>query len=144
MTIEILKQSDVDEDFQKQVSELMVQLLPDKKQIELRKLLEEKNQITIVYCRENEKIVGIASMCNYVVISGNKGWIEDVVVDTKARGKGVGQKLIEKLLEVAETLQLSEVLLFTADHRTAAIKLYTKLGFKQKNSRVYILDKNKN
>lgn len=140
MTIEILKQSDVDEDFQKQVSELMKQLLPDKRQIELDNILNEKNQITIAYCRENEKIIGIASMCNYVVISGNKGWIEDVVVDTKARGMGIGQKLIEKLLEVAETMQLSEVLLFTADHRTAAINLYTKLGFKQKNSRVYILE----
>jgi phosphinothricin acetyltransferase len=86
MTIEILKQGDVDEDFQKQVSELMVQLLPDKKQIGLRKILEKKNQITIVYCKENEKVIGIASMCNYAVISGNKGWIEDVVVDTKARG----------------------------------------------------------
>jgi phosphinothricin acetyltransferase len=142
MTIDILKQGDLNEGLQNQVSELVKQLLPNKKQIELSKIIEEKNQITVAYCKDNEKIIGIASMCTYVVISGNKGWIEDVIVDTKARGKGIGQKLIEKLLEVAETMELSEVLLFTADHRTAAISLYTKLGFKQKNSRVYILEKN--
>lgn len=79
-------------------------------------------------------------MGNYQVISGNKGWIEDVVVDEKVRGRGIGKKLIEKLLSVAKDRELSEVLLFTAHHRLAAINLYKKLGFKQKNSHLYIIE----
>lgn len=139
MKIGILKQVDLSEDLQNQVTELVKQLLPDRRLIELNKLLDGKNEITIAYCTENEKIVGIACMCSYQVISGNRGWIEDVVVDEKVRGTGIGKKLIEKLLSVAESMELSEVLLFTADHRVAAINLYKKLGFKQKNSNLYIL-----
>ncbi|MFM8744529.1 MAG: N-acetyltransferase family protein, partial [Cytophagales bacterium] len=85
----------------------------------------------------NYEIVGIATMCNYRVISGNKGWIEDVVVDAAARGKGVGLKMVEKLIEIAKEKGLSEVLLFTEQHRAAAISLYGKLGFTAKDSQIY-------
>ena len=90
-------------------------------------------------CKDGQTIVGIALMCHYRVLSGAKGWIEDVVVDETMRGKGIGKKLVEKLLEVAREKQLSEVLLFSADHRQAAIKLYTQLGFKRKHSGLYLL-----
>ncbi len=141
MKIGILKEEDLNSILQNQVSELFEQLSPNKKQIELNKILESKNQITLAYCTENDKIIGIASMCNYRVISGNKGWIEDVVVDKNARGKGVGRKLIEKLLEIAKQKELSEVLLFTEDHRIPAINLYNKLDFQQKESRIFTLKK---
>ena len=85
----------------------------------------------------NNKIIGIALMCNYKVISGNKGWIEDVVVDSASRGKGIGRKLINLLVEVGEKKELSEILLFTEDHRLAAINLYSSVGFKLKDSKIY-------
>ena len=139
MKIDILKEEDFNSNLQKQISELFVQLSPNKKQIKLNKVLESKNQISLAYCTENDKIIGIASLCNYKVISGNKGWIEDVVVDKNARGKGVGRKLMEKLIEISKQKGLSEVLLFTEDHRISAINLYNKLNFKQKESRIYTL-----
>ena len=139
MKISILKESDLKSSLQNQVSELFEQLSPNKKQIELNKILDSKNQITLAYCTENDKIIGIASMCNYKVISGNKGWIEDVIVDKNTRGKGVGRKLMEKLLEIAKQKDLSEVLLFTEDHRIPAINLYNKLNFQHKESRIFSL-----
>jgi phosphinothricin acetyltransferase len=99
--------------------------------------LDDKNQITVAYCEDNNKIIGIALMCTYKVISGNKGWIEDVVVDSASRGKGIGRKLINLLVEVGEKKELSEILLFTEDHRLAAINLYSKVGFKLKESKIY-------
>lgn len=71
-----------------------------------------------------------------------KGWIEDVVVDSNARGKGIGRKLMEKLLEVGKEKKLTEILLFTEDHRKSAINLYSNLGFKMKDSRIYTLQLN--
>lgn len=139
MKIEILKKEAINSDFKKQISELFKQLSPNKRQIELSEILENKNPITLAYCIENDTIIGIAAMCTYKVISGSKGWIEDVVVDENSRGKSVGQKLIEKLLETAKEKNLSEVLLFTEDHRIPAINLYNKLGFKQKESRIFVL-----
>ena len=139
MKIDILKKEDVNSNVQNQVSELFEQLGPGLKQIELHDVLESNNKITLAYCIENDKIIGIASMCTYKVVSGSKGWIEDVVVDRNARGKGVGRKLLGKLLEIAKQKELSEVLLFTEDHRIPAINLYESLGFKQKESQIYTL-----
>ena len=51
-------------------------------------------------------------MATYKVISGYKGMIEDVVVHTEYRGKGIGKKLMLKLLEEAKKLELTDVLLF--------------------------------
>lgn len=139
MKIEILKEEAINSDFKNQISELFKQLSPDKKQIGLSEILDNKNPITFAYCIENDTIIGVAAMCTYKVISGSKGWIEDVIVDENSRGRSVGQKLIEKLLETAKEKNLSEVLLFTEDHRIPAINLYNKLGFKQKESRIFVL-----
>ena len=139
MKVDIFNKELVNSNQQNQIIELFKQISPNKKQIELNKILEKENQITVAYCELNNKIVGIASMCNYKVISGNKGWIEDVVVDSEMRGQGIGKKLMEKLLEVARLKELTEILLYTEDHRIPAIKLYNNLGFKQKDSRIYYL-----
>ena len=137
MKIDILKKTDINSRVQNQVSELFKQLGGNKKQISLNELLDEKNQISLAYCSEDNEIIGIALMCTYNVISGKKGWIEDVVVNLEHRGKGIGRKMMNKLLEVANDKELSEILLFTEDHRTPAINLYSDLGFKVKDSRIY-------
>ena len=137
MEIDILTKTKLNPNVQKQVSDLFQQLGGNKKQISLTEVLDEKNQITIAYCKDKDEIIGIALMCNYNVISGKKGWIEDVVVNSEYRGKGIGRKLMNKLLEVGKEKELSEILLFTEDHRTPAINLYSDLGFIVKDSRIY-------
>ncbi|MBT8185178.1 MAG: GNAT family N-acetyltransferase [Eudoraea sp.] len=139
MKIDVLTKGDLNATLQDQIAKLFEQLGGTKPQINLKEVLEDKNQITLAYCEDNDAIVGIASMCIYKVISGRKGWIEDVVVHTESRGKGIGRKLINKLLEVGKEKKLTEMLLFTEDHRTAAIHLYSDLGFKLKGSKIYSL-----
>jgi phosphinothricin acetyltransferase len=137
MKTAILYKNDLNIAIKEQVSELFRQLSPNKNPMDLEEILNEKNQITVAYCEDNNKIIGIALMCTYKVISGNKGWIEDVVVDAASRGKGIGRKLINLLIEVGEEKELSEILLFTEDHRLAAINLYSSVGFKLKDSKIY-------
>ena len=137
MKIKVLNKTDLNSDIQNQISKLFIQLSANKKQLELAEIILPENPITLVYCEENGIVLGIASMCHYKVISGNKGWIEDVVVDSNQRGKGIGKKLVKKLIEIGSHMNLSEILLFTEDHRVQAISLYTKLGFKLKESRIY-------
>ena len=137
MKIDILKKSDIHSNTQNQVSDLFKQLGGNKKQIPLNEIFDGKNQISLAYCSENKEIIGIALMCTYTVLSGKKGWIEDVVVNSEHRGKGIGRKMINKLLEVGKEKNLSEILLFTEDHRKPAINLYSDLGFKVKESRIY-------
>ena len=142
MKFDILKKPDINQIVQKQVSDLFQQLGGDRNQVNLTEVLNEKNQITLAYCSDKDQIVGIALMCTYNVISGKKGWIEDVVVHSNYRGQGIGRKLMNKLLEVGTEKQLSEILLFTEDHRIPAITLYNDLGFRLKDSRIYTIEKN--
>lgn len=137
MKTAILNKNELNTDIKEQVSELFRQLSPNKIQLDLDELLMEQNPITVAYCMENNKILGIALMCTYKVLSGYKGWIEDVVVDSSARGKGVGRNLINLLIEEGNKKELSEILLFTEDHRVAAKNLYSSVGFKPKESKLY-------
>ncbi|MGI9552741.1 MAG: GNAT family N-acetyltransferase [Aurantibacter sp.] len=139
MEIDILHRDANNSSMQKQVSELFNQLDSKLKQLPLQRILETNNNIVFAICREGKTIIGIAAMVTYRVISGHKGMIEDVVVDTSQRGRGIGRKLMEKLLEEGRKLDLDEVLLFSAHHRTPAINLYTSLGFQLKDSGLYRL-----
>jgi len=139
MKIDILKKPDLSSAIARQISELYQQLGGDKNQVDLDAILEESNPIILAYCMDEGKVIGIASMCTYKVISGEKGWIEDVVVDASSRGKGIGRKLMDTLIHKGKALNLTEILLFTEAHRLPAIRLYTDLGFKVKESRIYHL-----
>lgn len=139
MKIALLKKEDITPEIQTQISVLFKQLAPDKKQIHLKEIFNDKNDISIAYAIDDGEILGIASMCINSVISGKKGWIEDVVVHENARGKGLGRKLMNKLLEVAKEKNLTEILLFSAEHRVAAKQLYEDLGFVMNASKLYKL-----
>ena len=138
MEIKLISNKDVTPNLQEQLSNLYLQLNAELKQLSLKTILEEEGYIDIAVCLENNELIGIAMMANYKVVSGYKGMIEDVIVSDSHRGKGIGRKLMELLLQQAEKRQLNDVLLFSGHHRTAAIGLYKSLGFTLKNSGLYI------
>ena len=56
------------------------------------------------------------------------GLIEDVVVDPKTQGKGVGKKLVEQLLLKAAEMNCYKTILNATNENSG---FYTKLGFKK-------------
>lgn len=138
MDIKLITFNEVTADLQSQLTELYKQLNAELTQLDLATALSDYNTTDVVICLDDDKLVGIAMMAKYKVVSGHKGIIEDVVVSSKYRGQGIGRKLMEKLLEQAEISKLDDVLLFSGHHRTAAISLYKSLGFKLKESGMYI------
>lgn len=144
MTINILSPEDLTAKMESQMIQLFRQLNPDLKLNPLPKIIKKQDQLSLVYCQEGDQIIGMASMATYSVLSGSKGWVEDVVVDVNSRGKGIGRKLMEKLLHIAQQKELTEVLLFTGNHRESAIRLYQKLGFVVSESGMYRLKINQN
>lgn len=136
MDIKQVNKQNINPKLEKQISLLFKQLSPAKKQLNIVDILESDNTI-IAYCLHKENVVGIALMANYKVISGNKGWIEDVVVDSDYRGKGIGKMLIQYLIEEAKTNSYSQLFLFTEPEKEAAIHLYTKLGFEKRTSMLF-------
>ncbi len=134
-----LKQESLTSQDQDVIDGLFKQLIADRKARKVNDVLDKNNPVVLLAYRENQRIVGMASMAVYEVLSGYKGWIEDVVVEETMRGKGVGKNLIQAMIEKGRQMGLTEIYLFTEDERTAAIQLYRHLGFTLKDSRLYHL-----
>ena len=94
MKIALLQSSDINSDIEEQLAGLFRQLNSNIKQVDLSQVLDPENPISLVYCREGDKVLGLALMCTYTVVSGKKGWVEDVVVDVAHRGQGIGRRLM--------------------------------------------------
>ena len=142
MKIELLTHQQVNDTLQNKITKLYYQLNDSIKQLSLSQILEENRNLIFALCSDDDEVVGIAMMATYRVISGHKGMIEDVVVDQRHRGKGIGRMLMEKLLQEGRNRELDEILLFSGHHRTPAINLYKSLGFQLKDSGLYRLPLN--
>ncbi len=86
---------------------------------------------------DEEKIVGMLTLALFRIPSGVRAWIEDVVVDTEARGRGIGAALVRRAIEIAQESGARTVDLTSRPSREAANKLYQKLGFEQRSTNVY-------
>ncbi len=82
-------------------------------------------------------IVGSLTLAMYPLPTCVKAWIDDVVVDEAARGRGVGESLNLAALEEARRRGAKEVDLTSRPQREAANRLYVRMGFVQRNTNVY-------
>ena len=82
-------------------------------------------------------IVGSMTLVVFRIPTGVRAWIEDVVVDEAARGRGVGEALNRAALELAERRGARSVDLTSRPSREAANRLYRKLGFVERETNVY-------
>lgn len=82
-------------------------------------------------------IVGSLTLATFRIPTGLRSWIEDVVVDSGARGHGVGAVLNQAALAEARQRGAVTVDLTSRPSREAANKLYKKLGFVERETNVY-------
>ncbi|MDD2224801.1 MAG: GNAT family N-acetyltransferase [Candidatus Shapirobacteria bacterium] len=96
-----------------------------------------KNSHILLALDKNNKIIGMATLALVNIPVGKSGRIEDVVVDDKFRGQGIGTTLINKLITKAKTLHLKKIDLTSNPKRVEANKLYLKLNFFKYETNVY-------
>ncbi|WP_405135541.1 GNAT family N-acetyltransferase [Nocardia sp. NBC_01388] len=65
--------------------------------------------------------------------------LEDVVVDTGARGRGVGEALTRTAIDVARQHNARPVDLTCGPSRTVARKMYERCGFRPRDTTTYRL-----
>ena len=82
-------------------------------------------------------VLGSMTLVVFRIPTGVRSWIEDVVVDGDARGRGVGEALNRSALELAYSLGAKTVDLTSRPSREAANRLYQKLGFELRTTNVY-------
>jgi ribosomal protein S18 acetylase RimI-like enzyme len=83
------------------------------------------------------EILGSLSLVLFHIPTGLRAWIEDVVVDGDARGKGVGEALNLHALDLARQAGAGTVDLTSRPKREVANRLYKRLGFVQRDTNVY-------
>ncbi|MCD4549994.1 MULTISPECIES: GNAT family N-acetyltransferase [unclassified Schaalia] len=86
---------------------------------------------------DSRPILGMLSLATFEIPTGVRAWIEDVVVDSEARGQGAGQALVEAALAHAKSLGARTVDLTSRPSREAANRLYRRCGFEQRETNVY-------
>lgn len=82
-------------------------------------------------------IVGTLTLAIFKIPTGIRAWIEDVIVDESARGKGVGEALSREALRIAAAHGARTVELTSRSSREAANRLYRRLGFQPRDTNVY-------
>lgn len=88
---------------------------------------------------EDGRVHGCASLCITRHPLGLKGTIEDVVVSSSCRGKGIGKQLVEHIIEYAKGLAPIELFLTSRPAREKANLLYQMVGFQRYETNVYKL-----
>lgn len=86
---------------------------------------------------EDGHIYGSMTLVVFTIPTGVRAWIEDVVVDEQARGKGVGALLNQTALDMAKDMGATTVDLTSRPSREAANRLYQRLGFEARETNVY-------
>jgi ribosomal protein S18 acetylase RimI-like enzyme len=87
--------------------------------------------------RVDGKIAGALTLATFRIPTGVRAWIEDVVVDSGARGHGVGEALNMAAIAEARSRGAITVELTSRPSREAANRLYQRIGFVQRETNIY-------
>jgi len=85
----------------------------------------------------NNEIIGSLTLVLFRIPTGIRAWIEDVVVDSRARGKGTGEALTRAAIQKAAEAGAHTVDLTSRPSREPANRLYRRIGFQLRETNVY-------
>jgi ribosomal protein S18 acetylase RimI-like enzyme len=103
----------------------------------LRAIVEHDACHLLLAVDDDGSIRGSMTLVVFPIPTGVRAWIEDVVVDGDARGRGVGAALNNQALDLARRLGARTVDLTSRPGREAANRLYQRLGFVARETNVY-------
>jgi ribosomal protein S18 acetylase RimI-like enzyme len=131
MTVDVQIATRVDNDLVEAFQRLIPQLsksnpAPTKEQLES---IVASDSSHILLAKVDDVIVGSLTLVIFHIPTGVRAWIEDVVVDADARGKGVGAQLMQGMLSRLHSLGVTRVGLGVFAANAPAKRLYEKVGF---------------
>src|SRR4051794_9146244 len=137
--VEIAPASEVDVDLLAAFARLIPQLSssnPPPTADELAEIIAHPGS-TIFVARLDDVIVGTLTLVTFRIPTAVRAWIEDVVTDDAARGKGVASALTKAALAHAAEVGAKTVELTSRPAREDANRLYQRLGFERRDTNVY-------
>jgi len=113
---------------------------PPPTRAELDEIVRSEASHLLVARDDDGAVLGSLTLVLFRIPTGVRAWIEDVVVDEAARGKGVGEQLNREALRIAKDSGARTVDLTSRPSREAANRLYQRIGFKQRETNIYRYD----
>lgn len=126
------------------INVLIDQLSPGKtlSRADYQALLDNPSTRLALLCRqdgEQRAVVGMITLCLTQCPTGRKAWIEDVVVHSDYRRRGLSHRLLAWAKETAAREGQKKVMLTSRPARREANLLYQGEGFEQRQTNVYQL-----
>ncbi|MDA3894591.1 MAG: GNAT family N-acetyltransferase [Desulfobacteraceae bacterium] len=91
----------------------------------------------LLFAEDNSQISGILTLVFFKIPTGTRAWIEDVIVDSETRSKGVGNLLVQHAIKLAKEMGAETIDLTSHPLREPANRLYQKLDFEIRKTNVY-------
>tara|TARA_B110000014_G_C19767229_1_gene399307 strand:+ start:45 stop:479 length:435 start_codon:yes stop_codon:yes gene_type:complete len=138
--VKIREVENVDEKLVAAYQKLIPQLSsssPSPSEAELTSIVNSDSAIVLIAEEDNGDIVGSMTLIIFRIPTGVRAWIEDVVVDDAARGKGIGKALNKYAIQLAEQAGAKTIDLTSRPSREVANRLYQRLGFEPRQTNVY-------
>jgi ribosomal protein S18 acetylase RimI-like enzyme len=107
---------------------------------ELEQIIESPVTRLLVARDRDEHVAGMLTLVMFRIPTGLRAWIEDVVVEERARGRGVGEALTREAIRIAGEHGARTVDLTSNRRREAANRMYRKLGFSRRDTAVFRIE----
>lgn len=117
-------------------------LIPTREEMTALLASEASTLLIARYPDVQSEIVGILTISIYRVPTGVRSIIEDVIVDSSMRRRGVARKLMESAIEIAREAGAIGVALTSNPQRVEANLLYKNIGFAKRETNAYFLKLN--
>ena len=110
---------------------------PPPTEAELEEIVDSPATVLFMAVDDDGRYVGTLTLALFLIPTARRAWIEDVIVDESARGKGVGEALNRAALDRARDAGAKTVDLTSRPSREAANRLYRRIGFEPRDTNVY-------
>ena len=127
--------------FERLIPQLKLSFPPPTRE-ELERLIASDSCVLLTarYPDPSAEITGVLTLIVYRVPTGIRARIEDAVVDSAMRGKGIGEALVRHALNMARDAGADGVALTSNPKRETANRLYQRLGFKLWKTNLYFYE----
>lgn len=104
----------------------------------IRERLNNKESVVFIAFYENKPIGFVQLYPSFSSVSMKRTWVlNDLYVSESVRGKGFGEKLIEKAITFAKDTGAKGILLETNIENVTAQRLYERIGFTKETNHFY-------
>jgi len=131
ITIRELEEKDLFNGFLQSMDSLKPASIDKEKAIEIYNKIKSNPNHLVYVAILDERVVGSTTMLiepKFIHDGGNVSHIEDVVVSKEHQGKGIGEMLVQSLLELAKDNNCYKTILDCSDE---VKPFYEKIGFKR-------------